>query len=147
MGAEDFQEVKVLVPVERVAEFYEMAGRWLAGRADDGTTGVELEPWSADDLALAEIVWGRMTKRARDLFSALMAHPGEPVSSKQLEADLDLASGAYGVAGVLSYPGRYCYAQGRKFPVMWEAGQSGGFGQYWMTPEVAALFQRARDGK
>ena len=28
------QEIKVLVPEERVVEFYEMFGRWLAGSSD-----------------------------------------------------------------------------------------------------------------
>jgi len=141
MGTEEFQQVKVLVPVERVAEFYEMFGRWLAGRADEDATGGELEPWSDDDLALAETVWGQMTKRARDLFSALMDHPEERVSGKQLAEDLGIPNGMYGVAGVLAWPGRYCYRLGRKFPVKWEAGD------YWMTSDVATLFGRARDGK
>jgi len=34
MAGEELQEVRVLVPVERVAQFYEMVGRWLAGPAD-----------------------------------------------------------------------------------------------------------------
>ena len=141
MGTEDFQEVKVLVPVERVAEFYEMFGRWLAGRADEDATGVDLEAWSDDDLALAETVWGKMTNRARSLFSALIDHPEKRVSGTQLAEQLDISNGMYGVAGLLAWPGRYCYRLGRKFPVKWESGE------YWMTADVAALFGKARDGK
>ena len=133
-------EVKVLVPRERVAQFYAMVGQWLAGD-DEDPEPVELEPWSENDLDRAQTVWGKMSRPARALFGVLMENPGERISGEQLAQDLEIANGRFGVAGVLAWPGRYCYAVERKFPVKWETGD------YWMSPEIAALFLRARDGE
>lgn len=146
MAAEDFQEVKVLVPVERVAEFYEMVGRWLAGPADAEIAGAR-EPWSDDDLALAEIVWGQLSQPARDLFGVLIDHPEQQISGEQLAEDLHIEYGKNGVAGVLGWPGRHCYAVGREFPIEREAGPVGESSSYWMASDVADLFRKARDGK
>ena len=123
-----------------------MVARFLEGSADEETLVDELQPWSDDDLALAKTVWGKLSEPARDLFSALMDHPDQQVSGNQLAEDLKIPN-AYGVAGVLAWPGRHCYAVGRQFPVKWEQGAVGESGNYWMTPSVAALFQKARDGQ
>jgi len=149
MAAEDFQEVKVLVPVERVAEFYEMVGRWLARPADaEMVAGArEPEPWSDDDLALAEAVWFELSQPARDLFSVLSDRPEVQISGEQLAEDLHIDYGKSGIAGVLAWPTRHCKAVGRELPIEREAGPVGESSSYWMTPDIADLFRKARDGK
>jgi len=138
MSGEDMQEVKVLVPSERVADFYAMVAKWLVEPPEEDPAMV-IEPWAADDLDRAETVWRKMSKSARALFSLLMENPGARISGEQIAQDLNIANGRSGVAGVLAWPGRYSYKVGRKFPIKWESGD------YWMTPEIADLFKQARD--
>jgi hypothetical protein len=136
----------VLVPTERVIEFYGMLGPWLAGSTAGESAGSELEPWSDNDLVLAVTVWGKLSPAARQLFSVLMESPEEPVSSEELAEHLHLPN-AYGVAGVLAWPGRHSYKVGREFPIIWEQGTDDESARYWMTSDVAALFRQARDAE
>jgi hypothetical protein len=147
MPEEKLQEIKVLVPTERIAQFYAMVARWLEGPADEETVVSGRKPWSDDDLPLAEEVWGRMNQWSRELFAVFMDSPGQRVSGEQLAEDLHYKNGKYGIVGVMGWPGRYCRAVGRAFPVQWEEGPAGKSGNYWMTPKVAALFRKARDGE
>lgn len=143
-------EVKVLVDESRIAEFYEMYGRWLARDAPSEATQMPpAKSWGStdDDLALARVVWGKLSERARDVFGAMIDEPGEKFSGETLAADLDIPNGKYGVAGVLAWPGRHCAAVGRVLPVQYEEGPKGESASYWMTPEVAALFEQARDNE
>lgn len=147
-------EIKVLVPDERVAEFYQFFGAWLAGatppnagegHADSGP----LLPWGSgeDDLALAQVVWNKLSEFARAMFSVLMDEPGRRVAGEVLANDLGIPNGKYGVAGVLAWPGRHCKAVGRTLPTEYEEGPDGESGIYWMNPDVAALFVAARDAE
>lgn len=156
MSEEQLQEVSVLVPTERVAQFYEMVGRWLAGPADkEAVVAGERPPvaagkrplWTSGDLDLAKEVWGHMNEWGRELFTVLMDNPEQRFSGQQLAEDLHLTYGKYGLAGVMAWPGRYCKAVGRRFALQWEAGPVGKSGNYWMTSEVAALFREARDSE
>lgn len=143
------QEIKVLVDEARVAEFYEMFGRWLAGRpAEDLPETKPQLPWGStdDDLALAQVVWEKLSDRAKALFGVLMDAPETKVSGEKLADDLEIPNGKYGVAGVLAWPGRHCLAVGRQLPVKYADGAVGESANYWMTQEVAALFRKARDG-
>jgi Family of unknown function (DUF6416) len=146
MVEEGLQEVKVLVPVERVAQFYEMVGRWLAGPADgEAAADGVYKPWSDDDLVLAKKVWNKLSPWGRELFSVLMDHPEQRVSTTKLAEDLGIANAQ--VRGVVGWPARHCYAVGRDPVVEAEEGLDDEFANYWMASNVAALFREARDGK
>jgi hypothetical protein len=143
------QEVKVLVPEDRVPEFYEMFGRWLAGVETAGESAGPVTEWrdTEDDLALAKVLWGKLSDRAQAMFGVLMAEPDRKFSGEWLASELEIPNGKYGVAGVLAWPGRHCKALGRQMPIRQEEGDVGDSANYWMTPEIAALFRKARDDR
>ena len=147
------QEIKVLVDEARVAEFYAMFGRWLVGETTDTTAAAKAEakpkvPWgnTVEDLALAKEIWGKLTDRAKGMFSILMDAPDEPFSPDYVAETVSIPNGASGVAGVLAWPGRYCAEAGREVFFRFAEDPAGGGSHYWMTGEVAALFRKARDG-
>jgi hypothetical protein len=143
-------DVTVKVPEDRVGEFYEMVGRWLRSEelADDalGPPVTGLKDWtdSQEDLALARVVWGKLSPRGKAIFSLLIDHPGEKVSAEELARACDIPNGRYGVAGALSWPGRHCAAVNRHHPAGWQEGFDDCGGLYWFEPEVADLFRRVR---
>jgi len=141
-------EAKVLVPSERVAEFYEMYGRWLGGVGGDEASGSAM-PWGKidEDLPRAQIVWGKLSQNAQALFTMLMDEPGKKFTGELLATELDIPHGMYGVAGVLAWPRRHCAAVGRELPVHAQEGPVGESAKYWMTEELAALFRRPRDSQ
>jgi hypothetical protein len=143
-------EVTVKIPEERVGEFYELVGRWLAGAQ------LEAEPldmpattptdWtqSDDDLALARAVWGKFSPRAQAFFALLMDHAGHKMSAENLAATLDIPHGKAGVAGVLAWPARHCAAVNKTVPWQWEEGSEGGGALYWVETKVAIVFRKVR---
>jgi hypothetical protein len=150
-------DITVPVPDDRVPEFYQFFGAWLAGRPAQpmtevhqvGNPAVEALPWgqSDQDPALAEVVWGKLSKPAKDMFNVLLNNPGEKFSGEWLAENLGIEKGKYGVAGLLAWPGRHCYAVGRKLPVRYVDGVVGESADYWIEPDVAALFVTARDAE
>jgi hypothetical protein len=148
------QEIKVLVPEERVAEFYQFFGAWLAGAAAPavgpghqvGNPEVEVAPWgqTEEDLGLAQVVWEKLSERAQAMFEVLMESPGEEFSGEALAEQLSIPNGKYGVAGVLAWPGRHSYGVGRELPVRYRDGVVGESANYWMTEDVAELFKKAK---
>lgn len=143
-------DVTVKVPEDRVGEFYAMLGRWLTGEelADDalGPPVTGLKDWtdSQEDVALAGVVWGKLSPRAKAVFSLLMDHPGRQVSGEDLASACDIPNGKYGVAGVLAWPGRHCAAVNRNLPSRWKGGSDDSGGIYWVEREVADLFGKVR---
>lgn len=140
------QEIKVLVPDDRVPDFYKWYGAWLDGSEVRGLgTSPDLEKshWAntPEDKQLAEQLWGKLSERGRGLFSYLMDQPGATFSGEELAASLDIPNGRYGVAGVLAWPGRYCIAMGRHLPIRWSEHDS----TYWMEPDVAKMFAEVRN--
>src|SRR4051812_3105078 len=105
-------DVTVKIPEDRVAEVYGVAGPWVAGEPvggsplaaspQDAHATTPASEWAdrEEDLALARIVWGKLSPRAVGLFSTLMAQPGKRISGEELAAALDIPNGKYGVAGV-----------------------------------------------
>ena len=102
-------DVTVKVPEDRVGEFYAMLGRWLTGRNWRMTHSVRLSPGSRTGRThrrtLCWPAWvGKLSPRAKAVFSLLMDHPGRQVSGEDLASACDIPNGKYGVAGVLAWP-------------------------------------------
>ncbi|HEV7176394.1 MAG TPA: DUF6416 domain-containing protein, partial [Solirubrobacteraceae bacterium] len=76
-------------------------------------------------------------------FDLLMEESGEPFAGEEIARRLGLEKGAHGVAGILAWPGRYSRHLGRLLPIE-TAGRPDGGTDYYMEPEVAALFRKAR---
>jgi hypothetical protein len=145
-------DVSVKVPEERIADFYSMLGRWLAGSDLDAANEeatAEVVGWSdtAEDAALAKVVWSKFSARAKGMFSTLMDDPEKRFSGEDLADLLDIPNGKYGVAGVLAWPGRHCLAVNRSVPCRYEDGPKGGSANYWMDSEIASLFRKVRDAQ
>ncbi|WP_067830541.1 DUF6416 domain-containing protein [Actinomadura kijaniata] len=142
-------DVTVKVPEERLAEFYAMYARWLAGpearEEAEGSGGRELAEWTAADVDLAEEVWEKFSGTAKTLFSVLIDEPERRFTGDELARMLHIEKGRHGIAGVLGWPGRHCAAVGRHYCWYWEHGDDGAPVMYWMTDEVAGLFGRVRD--
>ncbi|MBB2935526.1 hypothetical protein FHX82_002580 [Amycolatopsis bartoniae] len=119
--------------------------------ADDALRSAEpdeqvdgLPEWTEADSELAKRVWTQLSGSARRLFAVLMDSPGEVFSGEELALIVGADSGAGGVAGQLGWPGRYCQSVGRR-PAWNYFYPDDGRVRYSMSPQVAALFQRARE--
>lgn len=145
-------DITVKIPEDRVPEFYSMYGTWL-----NNPTPVEPPtdlppqgeaghlPWTDADGALAAIVWDKFSDTAKGLFSTLVDNPGQRYSGEELAEILRISKGKHGVAGVLAWPGRHCFAVNRTWPWSWSYLEEGAPAVYWFTPEVAKLFREARE--
>lgn len=144
-------DITVKVPEGRLGEFYGLVGHWLSGNPVGVDEDLDASPtpmadWSnsADDLALAKVVWAKFSPRAQAMFSTLMERPGEKHSAASLAEELDIPNGMYGVAGVLAWPGRHCAAVGRNLPVKFEGGTKGEGASYWISQDVCDLFAQVK---
>jgi hypothetical protein len=139
-------DVHVLVDEERVPAFYAMVGEWLAkAPTETEPPASDLPAWSssAEDLALAALVWQKLSPPAQALFSILLEKPGHHVPAEELAQRLDIEKGKYGIAGMLAWPGRHCIAVGRRLPVEFESGALGEGADYWISAEAAPAFLAA----
>jgi hypothetical protein len=151
------KQVTVAVPEERVPEFYSWFALFLAaepggpppswGRGGRGPRGSrhhgEARPWSADDADQAAWLYGKLAPPARELFDLLSDAPGERFGGENIAKRLGLEKGAHGVAGILAWPGRYSRHLDRVLPIATDGRADGGT-DYYMEPDVAALFADAR---
>ena len=151
------KQVTVAVPEERVPEFYSWFAAFLAtepgsppppwergGRGPRGSRHPgEARAWSADDADQAAWLYGRLAAPARQLFDLLAEAPGERFGGEDIAKRLGLEKGAHGVAGILAWPGRYGRRLGRVLPISTDGRADGGT-DYYMAPDVAALFAAAR---
>lgn len=151
-------QVTVVVPQSRLAEFYEMYGRWLRGTAavapEDG------DSTKPTPMAQMKRTWiqGSDDDRLRDakvllqqlaggtggkILSFLLDHPGEWFSGHDLVRDLTL-SGMNDIQGGIGAIGKRCTALGREKPQRYQ--QSVGFGnsRYAIEPDVAEFFRTTR---
>lgn len=139
------QDVQVKVPGDRLAEFYEWFGRWLAGSSlpaqqEPAPAG----PWEPmADLELASKAWRHFPTRAKAVLSTLIDHPDERYTGAELARMHDIPNGHYGLAGVWAWPGRQLRAIGRPLPFVAEPNPEGG-SFYRMSPRLARLFSEAR---
>jgi Family of unknown function (DUF6416) len=151
------KQVTVAVPEERVPEFYSWFAAFL--EAEPGTVppawghrrrGLhgshrhgEASAWSAQDVDQAAWLYGKLAPPARALFDLLAAADGQRIGGEEIAKRLGLEKGAHGVAGILAWPGRYCRRLGRVLPIATEGRADGGT-DYYMEPDIAALFAAAR---
>ncbi len=153
------KQVTVAVPEDRVPEFYAWFAAFLAadrGAAPSagpfvgpsmGRRGGPMmhrrhgdpEPWTAEDGQRAQWLLHKLAPPARALFDLLASHPGERFAGNDVAARLNLDKGAHGVAGILAWPGRYSRKVERELPIRTEGRADGGT-DYYMDPDVAALF-------
>ena len=117
------------------------------GRGHRGPRGLRThrsaEAWSADDADKAAWLYHRLAPPARELFDLLLAAPSQRIGGEEVAKQLKLDKGAHGVAGILAWPGRYSRRVGRVLPIATEGRADGGT-DYYMEPEVAALFTAAQ---
>lgn len=169
------KSVTVSVPEERVPEFYAWFARFLAsepsaeggGRHGPGHRGPgegarfgrgrfggdrwgggppdDPVGWTKDDAEEAAWLYGKLAPPARKLVDLLVQAPGTRIPGNELAAQLGLEKGAHGVAGILAWPGRYSRRLGRQMPILTEGRADGGT-DYYMAPDVAALFAAAAAG-
>jgi hypothetical protein len=151
------KQVTVAVPEERVPEFYSWFAAFLAaepgtgpplgGRRRRGAHGSrhhgESSAWSAQDADQAAWLYARLAPPARELFDLLIDAPGKRYGGEELARSLKVQKGAHGIAGILAWPGRYSRHLGRTLPIATEGRVDGGT-DYYMEPDVAALFATAR---
>jgi hypothetical protein len=147
------QDVTVKVPMGRVADFYEMYGCWLRGEQLEAEISEDTneESWRdrpswdpTADLDLAKTAWAQFPDRAKQLFGTLIDHPAKRYTGDELAILHGIPNGKYGVAGVLAHPGRQLKKLGRRHHFHAESLPEGG-SSYWMDPDVAELFNQARD--
>lgn len=151
------KQVTVGVPADRVPEFYAWFAAFLEaepgsrgpGRRGGGRGGgrgrhsAEVRPWTEEDADQAAWLYRKLAPPARALFDLLIDEPGRRHAGNELAARLGLEKGAHGVAGILAWPGRYCVKLGRELPIATEGREDGGT-DYFMAPDLAALFAAAR---
>jgi len=149
------KQVTVAVPEERVPEFYSWFAGFLAaepgspppswGRGGRGPRGHhgEARAWSAEDADQAAWLYGKLAPPARELFDLLADAPGERFGGEDIAKRIGLEKGAHGLAGILAWPGRYSRHLSRVLPIATDGRADGGT-DYYMEPDVAALFVTAR---
>ncbi len=155
--------ITVPVPDERIAEFYQFFGLWLAGALSltetqqspaetSATDAPPAEPqkrkaWTGSDEDLEDAIhlWGKFSKHARAFFGLLINNPGTHYTGHQAAEAVGIPNGAHGVAGVLAWPGRHAWAIQRYLPSRWKDDEDAGASYYWMTPELAKVFKAARE--
>ncbi|MEA2219387.1 MAG: hypothetical protein QOJ35_2013 [Solirubrobacteraceae bacterium] len=153
------KQITVAVPEERVPEFYVWFAGFLAaqpggpppwggprgrGRGFGMRPQFEAAAWSAQDADQAAWLYGKLAPPARELLDLLVDAPGRRFSGNEIAARLRVEKGAHGVAGILAWPGRYSRKLGRELPIATEGREDGGT-DYFLEPDVAALFAAARE--
>lgn len=154
------KQVTVAVPEERVPEFYLWVSAFLTAapgtpppfgaRGRRGPRGLrhhgEAQAWSATDADQAAWLYRKLAPPARELFDLLADAPGTRFGGEDVAQRLRLEKGAHGVAGILAWPGRYCRHLNRVLPIATEGRADGGT-DYYMEPDVAALFAASRTAR
>jgi hypothetical protein len=141
----DLQQVTVLVPASRLADFHAMYARWLAEA--ETTRGSSPPPSKKADIPFAEATpdivrqwWELLTPPARRVFAYLAEHPGVHFSGDELAEYCQIDSGSFGLAGTLSWPGKHAKNRfGLKYPFDWDEEA----GKYSLSSDVAALIRQA----
>lgn len=167
---EQWVQVQVNVPAERLGSFHEMFGRWLQVDVDGSDVRASKQPvgkvGGAGPFQLRDEGWrtGPMEQRLRDaqrLYRSLapgaqeildfwIEHPGERIPAEDLARAVGAESSRV-IAGRLSTFGFKNEARepkdgGRGLPFHWTARPAPESSLYWMESDVAELFREARQG-
>jgi hypothetical protein len=147
---EQFQQVSVLVPVGRIPEFYEMYGRWLAhgpevvdvvSKPAQNTGPVKFADGTMEAVAAW---WEILTMPAKRIFLLLAETPGVPYTGGEIAEACEIENGASGVAGSLSWPGKFARDRfGLELPLNWDKESQ----KYSMDADAAALILQAHGRK
>jgi Family of unknown function (DUF6416) len=143
----DFITTTVSVPVERLAEFHAMFGRWLAS-TDTTIEPVkpgpgQARPWTDRDQAVAVQLYGEVSDGARRVLDFCAARPGEWITGTDLATAVGV-DGPMGLAGTLSSVGKAAAKLAREVPYDYEAGEPGTSGRYRLSHPMARLLNGAR---
>jgi hypothetical protein len=156
-------DTTVPVPDDRIAEFYQFFGLWLAGSlslpGSPSVTPVEVSPdipgpskpammpWGVTELDLADAVslWQKYSSRARAMFGLLIDNPNKEFTGNQIAEACHIPNGAHGVAGVLAWPGRHGAAIGRQMPTSFREDPDTLESFYFVPAATAELFKAARE--
>lgn len=155
-----YLKTPVMVPTERVPEFYRFFADWLASEevptSGDVSGQGELYHWtghieggdehSENELAAARTIYEKLSERGEALFRYLASQPDVRFTASELAEALDIPNGMYGVAGVLAWPARHAQAVGYHLPVQFEPGPAGHGACYWMPSQAAATFTEVMSG-
>jgi hypothetical protein len=136
------QEIKVMVPEDRVPAFYKWFGDWLAGKHSVGERELQAEQYwldAPDPLSRAEAAWVGLTPSARRVIALLVEAQGMPVNSDELVSVLGHEKGVHGLAGVLGGAGRSFNKAGISDAWSWDGTH------YMMDRRIADLLGQARE--
>ncbi len=144
------EEITVRVPEERVAEFYQMFGKWLASSPcppevqPPAPEPQKNLPWADDDTDKARTVFLQLSLEARLLFQHLIDHPDEWFSALDLARVLGVEDGDFRqvIAGKLSWPAKYCAEVGRQGFWEWQPSDDEEGGRYRITKQNAAMISQ-----
>ena len=143
------QKITIDVPIDRVPDFYQVFGSWLAGNEKTGGKNGILPPnqpryytWSSDDIGEAESLWSKLSLNAKSIFTILMETPDDRVAAEDLAVIAGIEKGIFGLAGALAWPSRYCYEVDRKLPISFDDTKESTV--YWMEKTPADLFNAAK---
>src|SRR5215213_4012064 len=148
----DLVSLQVLVPRDRIAEFYEIHSRWLRGEADPAPQyrlialheGDEPRTWTegyqGELVADALIAYDKLSKGAIRILDALIEMPGAEVSGDRLARLVDLDGDQ--LTGTLASVGMRSKGVNRQMPIRYTPGPD--CGTYVVEPEVASLFRQVK---
>lgn len=142
----DHIAVTVNVPADRMAEFHQMFGRWLATDVTvPGAPGAgdRYLRWEEADPDLAVAYYRAVSPKAARILNCWMD------ATELVDADATAKAGGlegpYHVAGCLSSLGKASSRLNVELPFEHFPGEGGTPSRYRMLPAAAALFRAARD--
>ncbi|MFC5932160.1 DUF6416 domain-containing protein [Cryobacterium melibiosiphilum] len=153
------KEVTVFVPEQRIAEFYRRFGEFMSETeeftaASELLSGDRVPAWVTDPGAvhLAQKIWSNLSAAGQTALGLLVDGALEErpkrFTPRELVEHIDHPNGVSGVAGVFGSAGRavkkagaprYLSDDGDPWHFVWDWDGT----QYWMAPQVAALFREA----
>jgi hypothetical protein len=154
----DLMSVSVTIPKFRQADFHRFFAAWLDDQVflrDDlteteGPPPMKLRSWSMpefvlqredNDVDVARELLSKFSYPAKRVFTLLSMRPGLEMSAEQICKETGITS-SNALAGVLSWPGKYCYSAGKELPFQWSKAPDGAT-VYVMSADVAKIFRWA----
>jgi hypothetical protein len=139
-----YQRITVAVPTGRMAEFHLLVSRFLldedTGLDEGSSPNGELQAFAESSVETVTEWWGMLSTPAKRVLFLLAQEPGHRYTGAELAEACEIANGANGLAGTLSWPGKHARNRfGLKLPVNWDREDQ----EYWMDQPVATLIQQA----